>query len=60
MWLFLSGWQGNANDEIVGNFAEVGRSIVGNILNVIRLVGSGLAIIMLTYMSISYYIWIYS
>ena len=45
----------NANDKLVGNIVGVERSIIGNILNVVRIWGSGLALIMLTWMAISYF-----
>lgn len=54
MFQFLS-WQSMANDNIVANIAGVERSIFGNILNFIRIAGSGIALIMLAWMSISYF-----
>jgi len=33
---------------------SIERSVFGNLLNIVRIVGTGLALIMLTYMSISY------
>lgn len=56
MFFFLgSGWQGNVNTQVVEKFAGVERSIFGNVLNIIRIAGSGIALIMLTWMSISYF-----
>lgn len=45
----------SANDQLIGNIVGVERSIIGNILNIIRIAGTGIALIMLTWMSISYF-----
>lgn len=44
-----------ANDNVVDNVVGAERFVIGNILNIIRIVGSGLALIMLTWMAISYF-----
>ena len=46
----------NANGQVISDIISAERSVIGNVLNIIRLIGSGLAIIMLTYMAISYFI----
>ena len=53
--MFLGGWQSLADDQVVENSARVWQAFIGNFLNIVRLVGSGLALIMLTYMAISYF-----
>ncbi|MBR1540344.1 MAG: hypothetical protein IJ629_04155 [Clostridia bacterium] len=55
MFYFLNSWTSLADDQIVSNVVNVERSIIGNILNVIRIAGSGIALIMLAWMSISYF-----
>lgn len=50
-----SGWQELANNEIVDTVAGTERAIVGNVLNIIRIFGSGMALVMLAWMSISYF-----
>ena len=57
--MFLTGILGkinsSMNSQVVSNVLNVERSIIGNILNIIRLWGTGIALIMLTYMAISYF-----
>ena len=55
MFFFLNSWADMANEQVVENFVGIARNGVGNILNVIRIWGSGLALIMLTWMSIAYF-----
>ena len=55
MFFFLGSWLSSANSQLVDKFVGVERGIIGNILNIVRIVGSGLALIMLTWMSISYF-----
>lgn len=55
MYFFLGGWQSKVNDNIVSNVVGVERSIIGNILNIIRIAGTGIGLIMITWMSISYF-----
>lgn len=55
MFFLLNGLLSNANDQIVDNVIGVEQSIIGNILNVIRIAGTGIALVMLTWMSISYF-----
>ena len=50
---FLSNWQALANSQIVDNIIGKERSLIGNILNIVRIVGTGIALIMLAVMSIS-------
>ena len=45
----------SADMSIVRNVTNFEQSIVGNILDFVRLWGSGLALIMLTYMSLAYF-----
>lgn len=52
---FLSGWTSLVDDHVVENVVGFERSIIGNILNVIRIAGTGIALIMLTVMSITYF-----
>ena len=59
MFIFLSK-VGNiinqkADTKVVGDVIGFERSIIGNILNIIRIAGTGLALVMLTWMSISYF-----
>lgn len=58
MKFFLSGsnWRSLADRQIVDNVVGVERSVIGNILNIVRLVGTGMALIMLTWMSLSYFL----
>ena len=44
-----------ADDGFVDNVVGATRFVFGNILNVIRIFGTGVALIMLTWMSISYF-----
>lgn len=55
-FLLNGAWAKNANDAFLEKYI-IGpeRSIFGNILNFIRVAGTGIALIMLTYMSISYF-----
>ena len=39
---------------VAGNIIEVERTIIGYVLNWVRLIGTGLALIILTYMAIKY------
>ena len=52
---FFLNFLDNADDQLIQNVISVERSIIGNILNIIRIVGTGLALVMLTVMSISYF-----
>ncbi len=52
---FLSGWESKVDKEFVEQWASVETSMIGNILNIVRIYGTGLALIMLTWMSISYF-----
>ena len=52
---FFLGFLDNADDQLIQNVVSVERSFIGNILNIIRLVGTGIALVMLTAMSISYF-----
>ena len=54
-YLLASKLLSNADDQVVDNVVGVTRYVFGNILNVIRIVGTGLALIMLTWMAISYF-----
>ena len=58
MYFFLSNnnWRSLSNQNIVQNVVGTERWIIGEVLNVIRLVGSGIALIMLTWMSLSYFL----
>ena len=55
MLFFLASWSDKANDQIVQNVVGVSQSVVGNILNLLRIYGTGLALVMLTWMSIAYF-----
>ncbi len=55
MSFFLSGIFSNANDQWIENVIGVERSIIGNVLNVIRIAGTGIALIALTVMAINYF-----
>ena len=59
MFFFLGGSSGvdlsQANGQAVEAVSGALRSGIGNILNVLRIAGSGIALIMLAYMSISYF-----
>jgi len=52
---FFLGFLDNANNEVIERIASGERFALGNILHIIRLVGVGLALVMLTVMSISYF-----
>ena len=51
---FLSGWE-LADDNVVNFFIDKERWAIGNIFNIVRIIGTGLAFIMLTWMAISYF-----
>ncbi len=55
MKFFLGGALSNANTQFVDKIVGYERSIIGNVLNVVRIFGTGIALIMLTWMSISYF-----
>lgn len=55
MLFFLSSWTSYANTEVVQNYVSFERWAIGNVLNVIRIFGIGVALIVLTAMSISYF-----
>ena len=42
------------NAPVASNIIEAERTVIGFVLNWVRLIGTGLALIMLTYMSIRY------
>ena len=48
-------WVSAPNEEFVATYVEPERMVFGNILNIVRIVGSILAIIMLAIMSIGYF-----
>lgn len=54
MW-FLSGILSVANPNAVNMAVDKTRWVFGNILNIVRLFGTGLALIMLTWMAIRYF-----
>jgi hypothetical protein len=62
--MFLSGGNlssslsSSSNAQVAQAFGSIingERSIIGNVLNVVRFFGTGIAIILLTYMAISYF-----
>ena len=53
--LFFLGLLDDANEVVVDQWTGVAKAGIGNILNVVRIVGVGLAMIMLTWMAISYF-----
>lgn len=58
MWFLsnLSQQLNTANDNLIQTYVvSPGRSVFGNILNVVRIIGTGLALIMITWMSINYF-----
>ena len=55
MKFFLAHWTSLSNSQLVDNVIGVERAIIGNILNIIRIVGTGIGLIMITYMSINYF-----
>ncbi|MBR2290041.1 MAG: hypothetical protein IJ867_05500 [Clostridia bacterium] len=59
MFFFLNGggnaWFSSANDQVVDNFIHREQFWIGSILNVIRIFGTGVALIMLAVMSIQYF-----
>ena len=56
MVFFLSGGLlDDADENFVGNVTGKVTSVFGNFLNIVRIVGLGLAMIMLTWMAISYF-----
>jgi len=48
-------WAASANTEFVENYVAPERMVIGNVLNIIRIVGSIIALIMLAIMSIGYF-----
>lgn len=48
-------WISSADDQIVSNWAGILRVVFGNILSFIRIIGTGTALIMLTWMSMNYF-----
>ena len=52
---FFLNFLDNADDQLIQNVVSVERSVIGNILNIIRIFGTGVALVMLTIMSISYF-----
>ena len=58
MHFFLNSWTGLVDPgatKVIDNVVGFERSVFGNILNVVRIAGSGIALIMLTWMSLSYF-----
>ena len=55
MLFFLQGLLSDADEQVVQNVTGPVTSVFGNVINVIRIVGVGLAMIMLTWMAISYF-----
>lgn len=55
MFFFLEGWSAQANEQIVQNIVGVERNVIASVLNVVRIGGSIIALIMLTVMSIGYF-----
>ncbi len=55
MWFLSGGILSNANPDTVDKAVEKVRWVLGNILNLVRLFGTGLALIMLTWMAIRYF-----
>lgn len=55
MFFFLSNFFASANENMVENWIGKERWVIGNVLNIVRLVGSGIALIALTMMAITYF-----
>ena len=55
IYFLTSGPLSQADENVVGMVAEKTTYIIANVLNVIRIFGTGLALIMLTWMAISYF-----
>ena len=58
MLFYMAEWESKITSNgqhFIDNIISKEQSIFGNILNVVRLVGTGIALIMLTVMSISYF-----
>jgi hypothetical protein len=44
-----------SNDQLIGNVVGVERSVIGHVLNFVRIFGSGIALIAITVMAIQYF-----
>ena len=56
MFYFLTSWKDSVNDSVVDMVTHEERWLIGNVLNIIRIVGTGIALIMLTWMAFSYFL----
>ena len=54
-YFLAGGWKNLVNDNVVDKTIKFEQTGIGNVLNMIRILGTGIALIMLTWMTFSYF-----